>query len=305
MVAREEPLRTALGHGIGLRREHYDHVLAEGVEGVDWFEIVSENFFQPGGRPWAVLERARASVPVAMHGVSLGIGNAGPLSEAYLRRLEALVSRLEPVIVSDHLCWGGADGAYAHDLLPLPYTEEALELVCRKALALQERLGRRILLENVSSYVAFDASVMPEWEFLGEVARRADCGILLDVNNIVVSARNHGFSAETYVDSIDPARVGQIHLAGHTDHGHVLIDSHIGPVPENVWTLYRRVVARMGAVPTLVEWDEKIPAWEIVVAERDRAAALEREVLSAATPTGDGRDPGRQAMPAPAPVHHG
>ncbi|MCC6521068.1 MAG: DUF692 domain-containing protein [Polyangiaceae bacterium] len=272
-------LGPALGHGIGLRREHYGHVLEHGVGDVDWLEIVSENFFAPGGRPWAVLERVRAERPVAVHGVSLCIGDAGPLREDYVARLLRLVARLEPAIVSDHLCWGGLDGAYAHDLLPLPYTEEALALVVDKVRALQDRLGRRILLENVSSYLTFAASTLSEWDFLGEVARRADCGILLDVNNVVVSAKNHGFAPETYVDAIDPGRVGQLHLAGHTDHGHVVIDSHIGPVPASVWALYRRVVARMGRVPTLVEWDEQVPAYERVVAERARAAEIEAEVL--------------------------
>ena len=244
--------------------------------------MISENFFEPGGRPWVALERARRDVPIAIHGVSMCLGNAEPLSEPYLRRLEALIARLEPAVVSDHLSWGGLGGRYAHDLLPLPYTEEALELVVGKLRALQDRLGRRVLVENPSSYVAFDASTMTEWDFLSEVSARADCGVLLDVNNVCVSAQNHGFDPEVYVDAIDPRRVGQIHLAGHSRSGALLVDTHLGPVPEAVWTLYRRVVGRAGrAIPTLVEWDAEVPEWDVLVGEARRARAIEREELAA------------------------
>ena len=271
--------RLADGHGIGLRHVHYAWLLEHGVgAGVDWFEIISENFFPPGGRPWAALEKVRREVPVVLHGVSLGIGNVGPLDERYLAQLAALIVRVEPARVTDHLCWGGFGGHYAHDLLPLPYTEEALDHVAHRVVAVQDRLRRRIFIENPSSYVRFAASAIPEWEFLIELARRADCGILLDVNNVYVSARNHGFSAEAYLDAIPGDRIGHVHVAGHTDRGTWLLDSHVGPVPEPVWALYRRLVARVGAKPTLVEWDEQIPDYATVVAEAQRSRAIERSI---------------------------
>jgi uncharacterized protein (UPF0276 family) len=270
--------RRNLGHGIGLRVPHFAHILEHGVSGVDWFEIISENFFEPGGRPWAVLEKVRAEVPVVMHGVSMGIGSADPVPDDYLDQLAATARRAEPAWISDHLCWGGLGGHYAHDLLPLPYTEEALAHVVRQVDRVQERLGRPIMLENVSSYVEFTASEMPEWEFLAEVARRTDCGILLDVNNIVVSARNHGFDPRAYLAGVPAEHVGQLHLAGHTDHGTYVVDTHVGPVPDPVWALYRDVVGHVGPVATLVEWDEGTPDYAIVVAEAHKAAALEREV---------------------------
>jgi uncharacterized protein (UPF0276 family) len=271
-----------LGHGIGLRTQHFPDYLAQGAPGIDWVEIISENFFQPGGRPWTILEKVRAEVPVVAHGVSLGIGSVDPLSEAYLQSLQALVHRIEPAWVSDHLCWGGYQGKYAHDLLPMPYTQEALAHVVDRTRRVQDRLGRQILLENVSSYVAYRDSEMTEWEFLTEIAVRADCGILLDVNNVYVSAFNHGYPAERYIDAIPADRIGQVHLAGHTDKGSYLFDSHIGPVPDSVWALFRRLTARIGAVPTLIEWDEEIPTYDVMVAESQRAAEMCREVLRAA-----------------------
>ena len=269
-----------LGHGIGLRTTHFPRVL-DGTARADWFEAVSENFMIRGGRPLAVLERVRAEAPVVLHGVSLSIGSTDPLNERYLRELRALAERFDPAWVSDHLCWGSFGGHYAHDLLPLPYTEEALAVVVERVERVQERLGRRILLENVSSYVTFTHSVMPEWEFLGAVAERADCGILLDVNNVYVSAVNHGFAADAYIDGVPAARVGQIHLAGHSDKGTHLLDAHDGPVVEAVWCLYRRAVRRLGRVSTLVEWDERIPELEVVLAEAERARTAEAEVLGA------------------------
>ena len=274
--------RRDLGHGIGLRLAHFEHILEHGVSGVDWFEVISENFFEPGGRPWAVLDKVRAAVPVVLHGVSMGIGSPEPVPDSYLDSLAAVIDRTEPAWVSDHLCWGGVGGRYSHDLLPLPYTEEALDHVARQIDRVQERIGRAILMENVSSYVAFAASAMSEWEFIAELARRTDCGILLDVNNVFVSARNHGFSAEDYVDAIPAERIGQVHLAGHTDRGDYLFDSHVGPVPQPVWELYARVVRRVGRVASLVEWDEGTPAYEIVAAEAHKAAALERGLIGAA-----------------------
>jgi uncharacterized protein len=271
----------SLGHGIGLRTTHYEHLLNNPTRGIDWFEIISENFFEPGGRPWAVLDKVRREVPVVAHGVSLGIGSVDPISPSYLSQLISLVKRIEPVYVSDHLCWGGYQGKYAHDLLPLPYTEEALQHVTERVEQVQSQLGRSILLENVSSYVVFAESSLTEWEFLNEIARRTGCGILLDINNIFVSAKNHGFSATEYIEAITPEKVMQFHLAGHTDHGSYLLDSHIGPVPSGVWELYRYAVQRFGEVSTLIEWDEDVPDFDTVVAESTRAKLIEAEVLHA------------------------
>lgn len=267
-----------LGHGIGLRPAHYARVL-EGAR-ADWFEVISENFMIPGGRPLAILEQVRADTPIVLHGVSLSIGSTDPLNETYLDELAALAARVEPAWVSDHLCWGSVGRHYAHDLLPLPYTEEALAQVVRRVERVQERLGRRILLENVSSYVAFAHSAMPEWEFLATVAERADCGILLDVNNVYVSSVNHGFDASEYLAGVPAGRVGQIHLAGHSDHGTHLLDTHDAPVRDEVWHLYRTAVRRFGRVSTLVEWDDHLPPVEDVLAEAERARAAEAEVLA-------------------------
>lgn len=269
-----------LGHGIGLRTAHYPSVVDDGVR-ADWFEVISENFMIPGGRPLRVLETVRADRPVVLHGVSLSLGATDPLNDAYLAELRALADRIEPAWVSDHLCWGSFGRHYAHDLLPLPYTEEALAHVAGRIGEVQDRLGRRVLVENVSSYVAFTHATMPEWEFLAAVAERADCGILLDVNNVFVSARNHGFDPETYLAGVPAGRVGQIHLAGHSDHGTHLLDTHDAPVRDEVWALYRSAVRRFGGVATLVEWDDRIPPIEDVLAEAERARAIENEVLGA------------------------
>ena len=271
--------RQDLGHGIGLRTRHFSRFEAE-PSPVDWVEVVTENFMAEGGRPLAVLENVRRDTPVAVHGVSLSIGSTDPLSEPYLRDLRRLVDRIEPALVTDHLCWGSHRGRYLHDLLPLPYTEESLAHVAARVAAVQERLGRQILLENPSAYVAWRGSTMTEWEFLGELARRADCGILLDVNNVHVSARNLGFDPVAYLDGIPPERVGQIHLAGHADRGRYLLDSHDGPVPPPVWDLYREALRRLGRVPALVEWDDRIPPLEDLVAQSRRAAAIEAVELA-------------------------
>jgi uncharacterized protein (UPF0276 family) len=272
--------RPTLGHGIGLRTAHFARFLAERPQ-VDWVEAVSENFMAPGGRPIAVLEKVRAEVPVVLHGVSLAIGSVAPLDERYLAELAALVRRIDPAQVSDHLCWGTHRGQYLHDLLPLPYTEEALAHVAGRVAQVQERLGRPLLLENPSAYVAFKHSTMTEWEFLAELTRRTGCGILLDVNNVFVSARNFGFDPLDYLRAIPADRVGYLHLAGHADRGTYLFDSHDHAVPAPVWALYREVLRRLGPVPTLVEWDDAIPPLEEVVAESRRAAAIEAEELAA------------------------
>lgn len=270
-----------LGHGVGLRTKHFP-ALWDGTARVDWFEAISENFMVAGGRPRAALERARAIAPIVLHGVSLSIGSTDPLDEAYLEALEALARRVEPAWISDHLCWSGVGGQHAHDLLPLPYTDEALEHVVRRVVTVQERLGRQILIENVSSYLTYAHSTLTEWEFLGEVATRADCGLLLDVNNVHVSARNHGFDPLVYLAGLPAGRVGQIHLAGHTDMGTHLLDTHDGPVIDPVWDLYRHAIRRFGRVSTLVEWDDHIPELGVVCAEAERARAVEAEILEAA-----------------------
>jgi uncharacterized protein (UPF0276 family) len=273
--------RLGLGHGIGLRTKHFARFL-EDRPPVDWVEVVTENFMADGGRPIEVLEKVRRDMPVVLHGVSLSIGSTDPLSDTYLAALERLVARIEPAMVTDHLCWGSHRGQYVHDLLPLPYTEESLAHVASRVNAVQERLGRRILLENPSSYVAFRDSTMTEWQFLSALSRRADCGILLDVNNVYVSARNLGFDPLDYLDGIDPDRVGQFHLAGHSDKGRYLLDTHDEPVPHAVWSLYREALRRFGRVPSLVEWDDHIPPLEEVVAQSRHAAAIEAEELAPA-----------------------
>jgi uncharacterized protein (UPF0276 family) len=259
-----------LGFGVGLRADHYEDVLG-GPARVEWFEAISENYMDTQGRPLHVLERVRRDRPVALHGVGLSIGSTDPLDERYLDSLAALVERIEPALVTDHLCWTGVGGRVLYDLLPLPYTAEALAHVVERVRRVQDRLGRRILLENPSTYIAFRHSEMTEWEFLAAIAERADCGILLDVNNVYVSAHNLGFNAITYLEAVPPERVGQLHLAGFTDMGTYLFDTHSAPVHDDVWALYRRAVRRFGDSPTLVEWDADIPPFERLCAEADRA----------------------------------
>jgi len=271
--------RLDLGHGIGLRTQHFARFLAERPP-IDWVEAVTENFMAPGGRPVAVLEKVRAEVPVVLHGVSLAIGSVDPIPERYLAELATIVERIEPALVSDHLCWGTHRGQYLHDLLPLPYTEESLAHVTSRVQQVQERLGRPLLLENPSSYVAYRDSTMTEWEFLAELSRRSGCGILLDVNNVYVSARNFGFDPTQYLRGIPAERVGYFHLAGHSDKGKYLLDSHDHAVPEPVWQLYREALRRFGRVPSLVEWDDAIPPLADVVAESRRAAEIEVEELA-------------------------
>jgi uncharacterized protein (UPF0276 family) len=269
-----------LGHGVGLRTVHYPHVLDRTAR-ADWFEVISENFMIKGGRPLQILEKARELAPVVLHGVSLNIGGTDPLRRDYLAELESLIRRFAPAWVSDHLCWGAIGGRFAHDLLPLPYSEEAVRHVAARIRQVQDRLGRRILIENVSSYITYSISSMPEWVFLSAVAEEADCGILLDVNNIYVSAVNHGFSPLEYLSGVPAERVGQIHLAGHSSQGDLLIDTHDHPVPTPVWRLYREAVRRFGAVSTLVEWDDQIPSFDELIAEANRAREIESEVLCA------------------------
>jgi len=263
-----------LGHGVGLRTQHFPRVW-DGTARVDWFEVISENFMLHGGRPLAVLEKARTLAPLVLHGVSLSLGSTDPLNEAYLSDLRALAERFQPAWISDHLCWGSVGGHYAHDLLPLPYTDEALAHVVERVRQVQDRLGRQVLIENVSSYLTYTHSVMSEWEFLAQVARRADCGILLDVNNVYVSATNHGFDAHEYLNGLPVERICQIHLAGHSTYETYLLDTHDGPVITPVWELYRFAVRRFGRVSTLIEWDDKIPEFHELCAEAERARTIE------------------------------
>ena len=266
--------RPALtGSGIGLRKEHFDAIV-ETRPDVAFFEAISENFMVPGGRPLAMLERVRRDYPIALHGVSLSIGSADPLDAGYLRRLRDLADRVDPAIVSDHLCWTAIAGHNSHDLLPLPFTREAARLCASKIAEVQDFLGRRILVENVSSYLEHAASEMGEAEFVREVIDAADCGLLLDVNNLYVNARNHGLDPLAYLDRIPSERVAQIHLAGHEDHGDLVIDTHDGPVCDAVWRLYEAAVERFGGVATLIEWDARIPDLPVVVAEARRAEAI-------------------------------
>jgi uncharacterized protein (UPF0276 family) len=274
-----------LGFGVGLRPKHYPEILDVWPD-VGWFEIISENFMVRGGRPLQVLERIRQRYPVVMHGVSLSIGSTDPLSTEYLYQLKELARCIEPAWVSDHLCWTGIGGHNLHDLLPLPYTEEALAHVVERVRRVQDVLGRRILLENVSTYLELQQSTMPEWEFLTAVAERADCGILLDVNNIFVSAFNHGFAAMDYINAVPVERAHQFHLAGHSDRGTFLHDTHDHPVADPVWELYAAAVQRFGRVSTLIEWDDRIPPFTELHAEAMHARRIFEAIHDVGTDTG-------------------
>jgi uncharacterized protein (UPF0276 family) len=279
-------MNTALqGFGLGLRTEHYrdfcsdDRALARRV---DWLEVISENYMVPGGKPLHHLDRIRRDHPMAMHGVSMSIGSTDPLNAGYLRDLKALAQRIEPAWVSDHLCWTGVDHHNLHDLMPMPYTEAALRHLVPRVRQVQDVLGRRLVLENVSSYVSFAADEMSEWEFIGELLQRADCELLLDVNNVHVSSVNHGFDARRFIDAMPRERVRQIHLAGHEDHGSYLIDTHDHPVCAAVWELYGYTVQRLGHVPAMIERDDHIPPLAELVAELDQARAVEAAALRVA-----------------------
>jgi uncharacterized protein (UPF0276 family) len=270
--------------GIGLRAEHHAAFDRERPD-VGFVEVHSENHFGRGGKPLHDLERARQHCRLSLHGVGMSLGSADPLNEAHLDRLAELVERFDPTWVSEHLCWSSFDGLYTNDLLPLPYTDEALAHVVARVQRVQERLRRTILVENVSSYVQYAASQMPEAQFIAEVARRSGCGILLDVNNVYVSARNHGFDAQAYLAAIPPAAVREIHLAGfvtrEVDGAELLLDTHSAPVADAVWALYRDALRHCGPVPTLIEWDAELPPLHRLLAEARRAdpiAAAQEEV---------------------------
>lgn len=264
---------ASLGFGLGLRTPHYEAVLAERPR-VDWFEVLTENYLVAGGKPWYFLARIREHYPIAMHGVSLSIGSTDALDREYLGQVKSLAARLEPAWISDHLCWTGVAGRNTHDLLPLPYTEEALRHVIERIGAVQDFLGRRLVLENASSYVSFAASTLQEWEFLRAVALGADCLLLLDVNNVYVSSINHGFDPLCYLAALPVGRVQQIHLAGHQDLGTHLIDTHDRPVAAPVWDLYVEAVRRFGTVSTSLERDAAIPPLAELVAELENARAI-------------------------------
>ncbi|MCX9156850.1 DUF692 domain-containing protein [Niveibacterium sp. 24ML] len=261
------------GFGLGLRVEHYGDFV-ETRPAVDWLEVISENYMVPGGKPLHYLDRIRRDYPMVMHGVSLSIGSTDPLDRTYLEALKALADRVQPAWISDHLCWTGVDHQNLHDLLPMPYTEAALRHLCDRIQQVQEALGRQILLENVSSYIGYAQDEIPEWEFVAEVAKRADCLLLLDVNNVYVSSVNHGFDPHRYISAMPRTRVRQIHLAGHENHGSYLIDTHDHPVCDPVWALYDYTLQALGTVPTMIERDAHIPPLDQLLAELDRARAI-------------------------------
>jgi uncharacterized protein (UPF0276 family) len=273
----------ALGFGLGLRTDHYADIFSqhEAVRRVDWFEAISENFMVDGGQPLHYLGKIRRDFPLVFHGVSMSIGSADPLDQDYLKRLRALADRFEPAWISDHLCWTGVHGVNMHDLLPLPYTQEALDHVVRRIAQVQEAIGRRLVIENVSSYVEYRHSTMPEWEFLTAVAEGADCLLLFDVNNVFVSAFNHEFDPLTYLEAIPARRVQQFHLAGHENNRSYIIDTHDHPIVDDVWALYRAALRRFGPVSTMVERDANIPPLAELVAELDHARALATAELGA------------------------
>ena len=271
----------SLGFGLGLRVDHYETVL-EQLPPVDWFEVLTENYMVDGGKPLHYLDRIRQHYPMVMHGVSMSIGSTAPLDRQYLQRLQSLIKRIEPEWVSDHLCWTGVAGYNLHDLMPLPYTEEAIEHVAGRVRQVQDFLDRRILLENVSSYVTYGTSQISEWEFLAEVASRADCLILLDVNNIFVSSHNHHFDPVDYLAGIPVDRVRQFHLAGHSYNGNLIIDTHDHPIVDPVWSLYCQAVERFGEVSTMIERDDNIPPLEDLLAELEVARRFAAQTLEAA-----------------------
>lgn len=267
------PPPTLSAYGLGLRKEHYRDFL-DGDVPIDFVEVISENFMVDGGQPRDILRRVREKHPVALHGVSMSIGSADGLDIAYLRRLKALADDVQPLFVSDHLSWSRMAGFSSHDLLPVPYTEEALALVCRNIDMAQDTLGRSMLFENPSSYVVFDGAAMSEWQFLAEMSKRTGCGLLLDINNVYVSASNHGFDAHAFLRGIPADRVRQIHLAGHTQGPGLLIDTHDQPVCDEVWALYRTAMTLLGPVATMIERDDAIPPLSELLGE----LAVAREV---------------------------
>lgn len=267
------PKLTSLGYGLGLRKEHY-HDILESDPDVDWFEVLTENYLVPGGKPRYFLDRIRERYPVVMHGVSLSIGSTDPLDMEYLSQVKQLADTIEPHWISDHLCWTGIDNINLHDLMPLPYTEEAMQYVADRIMWVQEYLGRQILLENVSSYITYTDSQLSEWEFLSGVSEQADCLVLLDINNIHVSALNHGFDALDYLNNVPVERVQQFHLAGHSDYSDYAIDTHDAGIIQPVWDLYAKAVERFGNVSTMIERDDNIPPLYSLLDELEQARRI-------------------------------
>lgn len=270
--------RPYLGYGLGLRKDHYETILAERPN-VDWFEILSENYMVDGGKPLHYLTRIREHYPMVMHGVSLSIGSSEPLNLDYLKKLKTLYERIEPEWFSDHLCWTGVEGINLHDLMPMPYTEEAVAHVADRIQQVQDFMGQQMLLENVSSYLSYTSSEMTEWEFFREIAERADCRILLDINNIYVSAFNHNFDPYTYLHAMPAERVYQFHLAGHTRQDNIIIDTHDHPIVDPVFELYGAAVRHFGRVSTMIERDDNIPPLAELLVELDHVRQIAEENL--------------------------
>jgi len=290
MIKSESKSRPYLGFGLGLRIPHYQTIL-DTKPAVDWFEIISENYMVPGGKPLHFLDSIRRHYPIVMHGVSLSIGSTDPLNQDYLKGLKQLAARVEPAWISDHLCWTGVHGKNMHDLLPLPYTEETIKHVADRIAQVQDYLGRQILIENVSSYLTYKDSGVTEWEFLTAVVERADCLMLLDVNNIYVSSFNHDFDPIEYLDGVPVERVQQFHLAGHRNLDTHIIDTHDEPIVDPVWDLYEAAIKRFGAVSTMIERDDNIPPLEELLAELDQARRIAAPII------GSKRTPAVAAIP--------
>jgi uncharacterized protein len=261
------------GFGLGLRPEHYTEVLHSRPP-LDWLEIITENYLVPGGKPLYYLDRIRELYPLVMHGVSLSIGSTAALDFTYLAQVKSLARRVQPGWISDHLCWTGVGETNLHDLMPLPYTGEALRHVAARIGQVQDFLGQRLVIENVSSYLTYRSSEMTEWEFIAALAAEADCDLLLDVNNVYVSSVNHGFDARAFIEALPAARVRQIHLAGHSHRGEFLIDTHDAAVAQPVWDLYRHTAQRLGQIPTMIERDDNIPVLAELLAELESARRL-------------------------------
>jgi uncharacterized protein (UPF0276 family) len=267
-----------LGYGLGLRPDYYQEILDTKPK-VDWFEIITENYLVPGGRPLYFLDKIRQNYPVVMHGVSLSLGGVDPLDLDYLNQVKALANRIEPAWISDHLCWTGTKGLNLHDLLPIPYTHEAINHLVSRIVQIQDFLGRRILIENVSSYLSYKQSEMTEWDFIVEIVKQADCFILLDVNNVYVSSVNHEFNPMQYIKAMPKNKVAQIHLAGHSNHGDYIIDTHDAPVVQPVWDLYSAAINYLGAVSTMIERDDNMPPFSELLAEMHKSKAIAEALL--------------------------
>ncbi|AEG10345.1 hypothetical protein A1L58_03160 [Shewanella baltica] len=282
-MAQDVITQAPLGFGLGLRTQHFDAVLNTEPD-IDWFEVLSENYMVAGGKPRYYLKEIGERYPLVMHGVSLSIGSTDPLNMDYLKALKQLVNDVQPQWISDHICWTSIHGVNSHDLLPLPYTEETVKHVAQRIKTVQDFLGRRILMENVSSYLSYQDSSMDEWEFVNAVAEAADCLILLDINNIYVSARNHNFNPLDYLNKINPKRVQQFHLAGHSDYGDYVIDTHDHDVPSSVWDLYCAALKRFGGISTMIERDANIPEFSALETELTIARNIARDTLGKTHP---------------------